>query len=298
MEIKDFNRLFRNEVVITHATRKAADKLKFARFLPKVDIQKDVDTLTYMQPEMTYEEAKEKGQYIPLKPVADGAYLETLSYVEHIDKTLSFAMAGGKLNVEQKLIEQQPESLMNILKWVGYGIADKIEETALDTFVAKAEKTYTQATGDDFGDFIIGAQEAYDTGNLNFLGMNSTQFTNLRKELKDKNEAVIEAEKVKSYFRMSNILYQNAANVNLGTTTKLDKKVVGFDLNDRPMKIFYANHPRTSKAPFEDVTYQPLLQYKKESHMEGIPEYHELYFVCKFGIWMEQPELGFVGELV
>ena len=296
MEIKDLNRLFRNEQVVTHATVKAMDKLKFARFLPKVDVGEDIDTLTYLQPEMTYEEARDKGEYIPLKPVADGAYLETLKYIKHIDKTLSFAMAGGKLRVEQKLIEQQPESFYDILKWVGYGIADKIEETALNVFMNKATKTYTQQTGEDWGDFIIESQEEFNTGDLNMLGMNSASFSSLRKELKDKNEQVIPVEDVKSYYRTSNILYQNAANVNLGASDKLDKKVVGMDLNNKPAKIFYSKHPRTTSAPSDDTTYQPILQYKKDSHLEGIPEYHDLYFVCKFGIWMEQPDLAFVGE--
>jgi len=300
-EIKSNKRALTNEVMATKITEKAKGELRFGRFIPKMPLDRSVDYYTTFAPEISWQEALEKGKVGGMKKVSPGVDFQEVKIRKQTTETVTIGRIGGKIMIEQEAIERSPQELIRIVSEIGRTIGQGLETELVTEYVAKAtDKGVTNLqNGGDYLDFIIESQGLFTEGNLNLLAVDRTDYTNIRKELKANNITVEPSEQIKGYFYLDNINVQGAATVD-GGIQMTPKQVLGMDINNPPARSMYSYGPGVTTAILDDETkaWEPLVGYKVDDTMlKQDPPKYELFISARWGLYFENPFATFVGTL-
>lgn len=299
-EIKGFGRAFSNEVIAQTVTDESREQLKFGRLINKISLEEETEYYSYFEPEMSFEEAMEKGKLGELKTLAPGADFQEITFRDFEAKTMTFKTHAVKLVLQTSKLKQFPIQMQSIIQEAGRLFGNKIEENLVKLYKEKAGVNYNQATNDDYADFIIKAQGKMKNANLNTLAVHNDNFTDIRLFMKDQKIPIEPIDDMKTYFGLNNFKLEGAGIIEGGNDNFDKKDVLGLDVNNDACKVLYSSFDDMTTAPLTTETsaaFSPVVGIKiDDTRLKQKPAKYDVFLCCQYGLLFNEPKKAFYGQ--
>ena len=308
MIAKGNNTKVQNEVIAQTITDETAKRLKLARLFPKQEIKENSDYYTYFRQNINLDEAINKGLLGEAKDIAPGASLQELNIRKPITDTISIDTVGGVLNVNKDIFDSDIVSFEDLLGDVATVIANRIEFNIYGTLmnsnqVPEYNTTQTEDSMEDFGQFVIAAQEAFK-GNagagadLTIMAESYKTLSYVKQLAYQNNKLVQPVEDIQSYYGIDNIDFLGTTQADGGSLVG-DKEYIGFDLRNAPLTVLYSKSSGTTTAPItsdENIAdFYPIIEIMRKDIYDELPQYTKLFIQSKVGILLNKPGLALKG---